>query len=104
MGDSLDEVVKYFRDAILGGSGGLVAYLYHYAKLRQKDPKAKMDVVAFLINGIVGAFMAYCFGGLVPETLEYRDGVVGIIGVVGFGLMGAIESRFVEHIMSKVMK
>lgn len=100
----LQEILKNFRDALLGGVGGLVAYLYHFSKARDNDAEVKLDWVSFVINGIVGAFMAYSLGGLVPDSLEYRDGIVGIIGVVGFGLMGVIESKFVDNFIAKFMK
>ena len=63
-----------------------------------------MDIAAFAINGIVGAFMSYCFGGAIPTDLAYRDGVVGIIGVVGFGLMGLIESKIISLFLKKFLK
>ena len=104
MEDLMREILKNFKDALLGGAGGLVAYLYHYSNARDKDAEVKMDWVVFVINGIVGAFMAYSLGGFIPHTLEFRDGLIGMVGVTGFGLMGAIESKFVNNFISKFMK
>lgn len=98
------EILDNFKDATLGGVGGLVAYLYHYSNSRKKDPTIKLDKVSFIINGIVGAFVAHSFGSLVPETFEYRDAIIGSLGVAGFGVMGAIESKIVDVIFSKFMK
>jgi hypothetical protein len=46
--------------------------------------------------------MAFALGDLIPDDLAYRDGLVGLVGVVGFGLIGAVESKFVKVIMKKV--
>lgn len=100
----IHEIFKNCKDALIGGVGGLVAYLYHFSQSRHTDPSIRIDAVAFLINGIVGAFMAYCFGDLVSDSYEYRDGIIGLIGVMGFGLMGAIESKFLDSIINKFFK
>ena len=100
----VSDIVKTFKDALLGGAGGLVVYLYHYAKSKEGDADIKLDWITFIINGVVGAFMAFALGDIIPDSLAYRDGLVGLIGVVGFGLMGAVESKFVEHILNKVLK
>lgn len=100
----IHEILKNLKDALLGCSGGLIGYLYHYSLRRDKNKDAKFDFVSFLINGLVGAFMAYCFGDMIPETSEYRNGIIGFIGVVGFGLMGAIESKFVDNLLNKMFK
>ena len=100
----LQEIANNLKDAVIGGIGGLVAYLYHYSKNKSADPSITMDIAAFTINGIVGAFMSYCFGGAIPTDLAYRDGVVGIIGGVGFGLMGLIESKFISLFLKKFLK
>ena len=100
----LQEIASSLKDATVGGIGGLVAYLYHYSKNKTADPTITMDIAAFAINGIVGAFMSYCFGGAIPTDLAYRDGIVGIIGVVGFGLMGLIESKFISFLCKRFFR
>ena len=99
--DLIVEILKNCKDALLGCSGGLVAYLYHFSQHREKDSEAKFDLVTFIINGVVGGFMAFVMGGLVPTTLDYRDGLIGLVGVVGFGLMGAVESKLVDNLLKK---
>lgn len=100
----LFEIIDNFKDAMLGGVGGLVAYLYHFSNSRKKDSSIKLDKVSFLINGVVGAFVAYSFGSIVPDSYEYRDAVIGSIGVAGFGIMGAIETKVVDNIFSRFTK
>lgn len=96
--------MKNCKEALIGGTGGLIGYLYHYALQRDKVVTTKFDIVRFLINGLVGSFMAYCFGDTIPMDLEWRNGVIGFIGVSGFGLMGALESEFVRKFLDKFTK
>lgn len=100
----LADLIRNFKNAILGGGGGFVAYLYRYAMIRREDKTAKLDWVTFLINGIVGAFMAFALGDLIPDDLTGRDGFVGLIGVVGFSLMHVIESKFADKVIGKLLK
>lgn len=97
-------LISNFKDAILGGGGGFVAYLYRYALIRREDKSAKLDWVTFLINGIVGAFMAFALGDLIPPEWGIRDGAVGLIGVVGFTLMHVIETKFADKVVGKLLK
>jgi hypothetical protein len=98
----ISDIIRTFKDALLGGAGGLVVYLYHFAKNKEGDTEVRMDWAMFIINGIVGAFMAFALGDLIPDNIAYRDGLLGLVGVVGFGLIGAVESKFVKVIMKKV--
>ena len=82
----------------------MIGYLYHYSLRKDGDYNTQFDVILFLINGLVGAFMAYCFGSFIPDTIEYRNGIIGFIGIAGFGLMGAIESKFVDKLIGKIFK
>ena len=105
--DLLRDILINSKDAMLGGCGGLVAYLYHFSKHKDDQDaegklKVRIDILQFLINGVVGGFMAFCLGDVVPDTLPYRDGLVGLVGVVGFGLMGAVESKLVNDLLNRL--
>lgn len=100
----IDAILKNCRDALLGCSGGLVVYLYHFSTHREKNHTVEFDVVIFIINGVVGGFMAFTLGGLIPHSLEYRDGIIGLIGVTAFGFMAVVESKFVNEFLKKFAK
>jgi len=106
--DLLSEVLINFKEVILGACGGVVANLYHFIKKKdahvEGEKEVKLDILALVINGLVGAFIAYTVGDMIPDTLSYRDGLVGLIGVISYSLMDLIESKLAGDIMKKFMK
>jgi len=106
-GGSIDLVMKVLaamRDVLLGGAGGIVAYMFDYS--RQKKVKGN-DVVwsnsSMIINMFIGAFVAYSLASFVPIDTVGRDGIVGFIGVSSYAILGIVESRFAKIVLDRFM-
>lgn len=105
--DFLPLIIKFatmIKDILLGGVGGMVAYMFDYTT--QKD-KNHVDVVwntkTMFINCFIGAFVAYSFGSFIPHDILGRDGIIGMIGVSSFAILGIVESKFAQYVVDKLL-
>ena len=101
----IDLLVKFAsvaKDVLLGGVGGIVAYMFDYTNTKDKK---KIDIVwsnkTMFINCFIGAFVAYSFGSFIPHDMTGRDGFIGMIGVSSYAILGLVESKVAEYLVNK---
>lgn len=91
------------KDVLLGMAGGLVAYLFDYSRARRNGDKDFVFMFSSMfINIILGAFVAYVVGTLIPTDVVYRDAMIGFSGVTAFQIILLAESRFASWIIDKI--
>ena len=95
-------VAKAGKEIILAGTGGVVAYLYDYTKTSKINELHKWSNKALFINTIIGAFVGYVVGSLVPMEVTYRDAIIAFSGVSAFTIIGIVESRFAIFIIERL--
>ena len=105
--DFLPLLVKFvtmIKDILLGGVGGIVAYMFDYTV--QKD-KNHVDVVwntkTMFINCFIGAFVAYSLGSFIPHDIIGRDGIIGMIGVSSFAILGIVERKLAQYVVDRLL-
>ena len=95
-------IVKAGKEIILAGTGGVVAYLYDYTRIVKTNDMHKWSNKALFINTIIGAFVGYVVGSLVPMEVTYRDAIIAFSGVSAFTIIGIVESRFAVFIIERL--
>lgn len=103
--ETLDVIISVFKackEVLLAGSGGVVAYLYDYTKLSKANENYKWSNKALIINSLLGAFVGYTIGSLIPLDVTYRDAIIAFSGVSAFTIVGMIESRFAVWMIERV--
>jgi len=105
-GTYLHYLIQFFdtlKDVILGGFGGVVAYMYDYTKHKRNNHAIPWSSSAMAINAFLGGFTANALGSFIPTTLDGRDGLIGFIGVSSYAILGIVESKFAKVILSKTL-
>ena len=92
------------KDVLLGSMGGVAAYMYDYSKKKKANEQVVWSNSAMAINMFLGGFVANALGSFIPLDLNGRDGIIGFIGVSSYAILGIVESKFAQMIMSKVLK
>ena len=95
-------VAKAGKEIILAGTGGVVAYLYDYTRVSRTNDEHKWSNKALFINTILGAFVGYVIGSLIPIDVTYRDAIIAFSGVSAFTIIGIVESRFAVYIIERL--
>ena len=99
----ISRVVVALKDVLLGGMGGIVAYMFDYSRQKKKLETVQWSNSAMLINMIIGAFVAYSLAAFIPTNIAGRDGIVGFIGVSSYAILGIVESRFARIVLDRFM-
>ena len=103
--ETLDIIVSVFKaskEILLAGSGGIVAYLYDYTRISKEDDTYRWSNKAMVINMVLGAFVGYVVGSLIPMDVGYRDAIIAFSGVSAFTIIGIVESRFAQFIIERL--
>ena len=95
-------LAKAGKEIILAGTGGVVAYLYDYTRMSKTNEEHKWSNKALFINTILGAFVGYTVGSVIPMDVTYRDAIIAFSGVSAFTIIGVIESRFAVFIIERL--
>ena len=95
-------ILKAGKEIILAGTGGVVAYLYDYTRISRTNNEHRWSNKALFINTILGAFVGYVVGSLIPIDVTYRDAIIAFSGVSAFTIIGIIESRFAVWIIERL--
>ena len=95
-------LAKAGKEIILAGTGGVVAYLYDYTRMSKTNEEHKWSNKALFINTILGAFVGYTVGSVIPMDVTYRDAIIAFSGVSAFTIIGVIESRFAVFIIERI--
>ncbi len=100
---TITNILIAFKDIILGVAGGAVAYLFDYIKSRRNDQVGfPFMPSSMLINMLLGAFVAYTVGTLLPLDITGRDAMVGFSGLTAYNILLVAESKFAEWIIDKL--
>lgn len=91
------------KNVLLGGAGGVVAYMFDYSKSKKAIANVEWSNSAMLINMFIGAFVASSLAGFIPDDMNGRDGIVGFIGVSSYAILGIVESKFAKYILGKTI-
>jgi len=94
--DVLIKLTASFKDVLMGGTGGLVMYFAENKRLKANGVDAKMNVGAMFVNVFIGSFVAYAVGSSIGADVAYRDGIIALIGMCSYSIVGLLESRFTQ--------
>lgn len=95
-------VTRALKEIILAGAGGVVAYLYDYSRISKVNAEHKWSNKALAINTVLGVFVGYVIGSLIPLDVSFRDAVIAFSGVSAVTILGIVESRFATLIIEKL--
>lgn len=101
--DLILKIAVALKDVLLGGAGGVIAYMFDFSKQKKELPEMRWSNHAMFINLCIGAFVAYSLGTFIPMDLQGRDGLIGLIGVTSYAILGIIESRFAKILLDKII-
>ena len=90
---NLDEIKPFLITGILGLFGSLVHVLYQHVKGIKK-----ISFIYAVISLIIGFFVGNLVGSFIPETFEYRDGILMMAGFGCYPVLNAIEIRVLDVI------
>jgi hypothetical protein len=101
----LSIILITIKDALLGGVGGVVAYIYDYSKKRNTlgADNVMWSNSAMIINAIIGAFVANSLGSFITNDMTGRDGIISFIGISSYAILGIVESRFATFILNRTL-
>jgi len=97
------QIVAGTKDILVGGTGGLMMYFVENKRMRDKGMEAKLDIGQMFINIFIGSFVAYVIGGSIAADVAYRDGIIAVIGMCSYSIVGLLESRFTQWIVEVFM-
>lgn len=101
--DVVTKLASGMKDVLVGGTGGLMMYFVENKRMKDKGVDAKLDIGQMFINIFVGSFVAYVIGSSIDMTTPYRDGIVAVIGMCSYSIVGLLESRFSKWIVGVFM-
>jgi len=101
--DLMAKIFDAFKEIILGGAGGIVAYMFDYQRQRKALADIPFSFSAMFINMCIGAFVAYSLGSFIDHSVSGRDGYIGLIGVTSYAILGIVESRFAKIIIDRIL-
>jgi len=100
-------ILQFFdtiKDIVLGGFGGVIAYMYDYTKQKKHNKNVLWSNSAMIINAFLGGFTANALGSFIAMDLHGRDGIIGFIGVSSYAILGIVESKFAKAITDRILK
>lgn len=99
----LTKIWGAIQELVVGGTGGMIAYMVEYKRAKTVDDNHKWSKGTMCIHIFMGSFMAYVVGSFMPHDMTYRDGLIGLVGLTSYSVIGLIESRFSAWIVDVVM-
>jgi len=99
----LTKLAGSLKDVLVGGTGGLMMYFVENKRMKERGVEAKMDVGQMFVNIFIGSFVAYVIGSSIDSHTPYRDGIVAVIGMCSYSIVGLLESRFTQWIVGVFM-
>jgi len=97
------DLSSQFSEIFIATIGGMIAYFIKYTKEKELDKNYKFSFVLFFINMLMGGFVGYLIGTLIPSTSEYKDFIIGMSGVASYPLLLILEGKFIELISKFVL-
>ncbi|TLP41024.1 hypothetical protein [Arcobacter arenosus] len=90
------------KDIFLGFIGGFIAYLFDYSKARRSGDDFAFKWTSLLINIILGGYVGFVIGGLIPNELWWRDAVISMCGVSSYKILEVAQARFGDIVLDKI--
>ena len=84
------------KEVLVGGTGGMIAYMVEYKRQKALIPEHKWSSGTMVIHIFIGSFIAYIAGTFMAADMTYRDGLMGLIGLTSYSLVGLLESNFTK--------
>jgi hypothetical protein len=95
------QILHVFKDVLLGMIGGLIAYLLKYKREKEKNDSYVFSWVSLFINIILGGYVSYLFGTVIDPQWQYKDFVIGSVGVASYPILIWIEANALSIILKK---
>ena len=90
----LVKLVAALKEVLVGGTGGMIAYMVEYKRQKALVPEHKWSSGGMIIHIFIGSFVAYIAGTFMAADMTYRDGLIGLVGLTSYSLVGLLESNF----------
>lgn len=84
------------KEVLVGGTGGMIAYMVEYKRQKALIPEHEWSSGAMVIHIFIGSFIAYIAGTFMAADMTYRDGLIGLVGLTSYSLIGLLESNFTK--------
>lgn len=100
----LHHITEYAREFVaflLGGIYGTIGSLVHYIWGFVKGTETNFQWKKFFINGTLGFFIGQVIGSFIPESVEFRDGVLLLSGFLVYQILAFIEADGLKIIKKK---
>ena len=91
------------KEVLVGGTGGMIAYMVEYKRQKALIPEHKWSSGTMVIHIFIGSFIAYIAGTFMAADMTYRDGLIGLIGLTSYSLVGLLESNFTKWVIDVFM-
>lgn len=82
----LSKLLDFLAAGLLSTFGGISAYLYTTFKRGEA-----FRFTPFLINVVLAFFLGNVVGSFIPQSFEYRDGILMIAGFSTWPILGLME-------------
>lgn len=102
--DIAQRVVVQAKDVLHSGLGAGVAFMYGHSKEKMRDRSIKISYTLLFIHLIIGFFLGYVLGDFIPKDLQYRDGMLCLIGVASYRLLGVLQNKVIDTVIDKFLK
>lgn len=90
------KLITALKEVLVGGTGGMIAYMVEYKRQKALVPEHKWSSGGMIIHIFIGSFIAYIAGTFMAADMTYRDGLIGLIGLTSYSLVGLLESNFTK--------
>ena len=90
----LVKLLAALKEVLVGGTGGMIAYMVEYNRQKALVPEHKWSSGSMVIHIFIGSFVAYIAGTFMAADMTYRDGLIGLVGLTSYSLVGLLESNF----------
>ena len=92
----LMKLIAALKEVLVGGTGGMIAYMVEYKRQKLTVPEYKWSSGSMIIHIFIGSFVAYIAGTFMAADMTYRDGLIGLVGLTSYTLVGLLESNFTK--------
>ena len=99
----VSQLVAGMKDILVGGTGGLMMYFVENRRMKERGVETKVDLGSMFVNIFMGSFVAYVVGGSISPDTAYRDGIIAVIGMCSYSIVGLLESRFTQWVVGVFM-
>ena len=99
----VSQLASRMKDVLVGGTGGLMMYFVEHRRMKERGVETKIDLGSMFVNIFMGSFVAYVIGGSISPDTPYRDGIIAVIGMCSYSIIGLLESRVTQWVVDVFM-